>query len=367
MRFRFVVFAPILFLLSGTSAFACTCSPPGTTAASDLAAWRAEHVDAIFVGRVADIKVRWKLLDAKIGELVPADLEDDNPTLAVQVNVSKAYRGNQSGGVQISTGLGGGDCGFDFQVGMEYLIYAHKDETGALSTNICTGTDLLEDSGANLAYLRGDSPTTIEKKSVSPNGKICGRLILPQAIGTQDSRVLLLRSGRGSPLPVDDADPAEDGSFCTGEIPVGKYVLLFVYGAADAPSTFAYYPGVVNEADATTVEITPTRLQANLTFNVPLQQTYSVSGAVSSAGDSALLAESKVILFSVSQPALSLAYGQDVEQNGSFTFPRVLPGEYWAVASVDGSGAGKWWTRKVKVTVGGNIVDLALQLMPYHD
>lgn len=363
MCIRLVVFATTLLLVTGRPALGCTCVPlpTGVTAASDVAAWRAEHIDAIFAGKVVSIKLNWKLLDAKIGDLVPADLEHENPTLDVQIDVSKSYRGNQQARVKLKTGLGGGDCGFGFQIDKEYLVYASKDETGALATSICTGTDLLEDSGANLAYLRGEDPETVQAKSRSPNGTICGQLILPQTVNTEDSQVLLLRDGDGSPVPVESADPAEDGSFCIEEIPIGKYVLLFVHGAVDAPSTFAYYPGVVNRTNATTIELSATRLHPSLKFDVPHQQTYSVSGTVSSAENSGLLSESKVMLFSMSQPSLALAYGQDVAENGSFTFSQVLPGEYWAIVSVDGNGT--WWTRKVKVTVAGNVGNLALQLV----
>jgi hypothetical protein len=41
--------------------------------------------------------------------------------------------------VVVSTGQGGGDCGYPFQVGTSYLVYATNDN-GKLSTSICSGT-----------------------------------------------------------------------------------------------------------------------------------------------------------------------------------------------------------------------------------
>jgi hypothetical protein len=41
--------------------------------------------------------------------------------------------------VVVSTGLGNGDCGYPFQVGTTYLVYASND-SGKLSTSICSGT-----------------------------------------------------------------------------------------------------------------------------------------------------------------------------------------------------------------------------------
>jgi hypothetical protein len=47
-----------------------------------------------------------------------------------------------------------GDCGYDFQTGETYLVYADQDEeTDVLATGICTRTRRLSDSGDDLAYL----------------------------------------------------------------------------------------------------------------------------------------------------------------------------------------------------------------------
>jgi hypothetical protein len=48
-----------------------------------------------------------------------------------------------------------GDCGYDFQAGETYLVYANNDEGSAnsLSTDICTRTRRLSDAGEDLTYL----------------------------------------------------------------------------------------------------------------------------------------------------------------------------------------------------------------------
>ncbi len=53
---------------------------------------------------------------------------------------------------------GSADCGFDFNVGDQYLVYAY-DYTGALTTNICLRTAELSQAAADLAYLQ--SRTTL--------------------------------------------------------------------------------------------------------------------------------------------------------------------------------------------------------------
>jgi len=47
-----------------------------------------------------------------------------------------------------------GDCGFDFQTGETYLVYADSDEdTNIMETDSCTRTRRLSDAGADLAFL----------------------------------------------------------------------------------------------------------------------------------------------------------------------------------------------------------------------
>ena len=48
-----------------------------------------------------------------------------------------------------------GECGYDFQAGETYLVYANYDEgsTNSLSTDVCTRTRRLSDAGEDLAYL----------------------------------------------------------------------------------------------------------------------------------------------------------------------------------------------------------------------
>jgi hypothetical protein len=58
----------------------------------------------------------------------------------------------ESSRVEVWTSFG--DCGYDFQIGETYLVYAAEDEeTSLLSTGVCTRTKRLTDAGEDLAYL----------------------------------------------------------------------------------------------------------------------------------------------------------------------------------------------------------------------
>jgi hypothetical protein len=57
--------------------------------------------------------------------------------------------------VEILAGYGGGDCGYGFQIGLEYVIYAYNNSAGRLETGICTRTRPLAEAAEDVKYIRG--------------------------------------------------------------------------------------------------------------------------------------------------------------------------------------------------------------------
>jgi hypothetical protein len=119
-------------LLVPRAAAACDCA--ASTACRSVA-----HADAVFVGRVLSIA------DAPDGQW---------PARVVRFAVAESFIGGQAGEAVVRTGQGGGDCGFRFDVGTTYVIYAHRTDTGALSTGICSRTAKTALNGGELAMLR---------------------------------------------------------------------------------------------------------------------------------------------------------------------------------------------------------------------
>jgi len=328
-----------------------------------LAAWN--RADAIFEGKVESVELGWKLKEAQIGDVIPTiatDLDKDGPGRMVSLEVLHSYRGDQRKLTRLSTGLGGGDCGFDFEVGKQYRVYAFKDEAGELSTNICSRTALLEKSRRNSAYLHGKRVAPIANNGVSTTtSKLCGRVFPTDATGSVDSQILLVRIGRKSPVPDSEAEPGSDGSFCVTDVNPGKYHLLFVNRDEQSLTSFVYFPGVTDPSEATAIEIIPGHNPSDLVFNIPAQATFSVSGTVSNSDNPQLPAAVRVMLMSASQPLP--AYTANAATSGSFVFNQVLPGEYRAIVTVDPSVESKWSTRKARVEVVGDITHLSLELI----
>ena len=138
----------IVFSLARTTAMACSCMESGTPCESFGKA------AAVFVGTVTgvhehdpfkgkDLAERRKLSDSGVS---------DWTVMAYKFSVEQAYLGVTDSEIEIFTGRGMGDCGFRFETGQRYIVYAnrYKDK---LSTSICTRTMPFSRATEDIAFL----------------------------------------------------------------------------------------------------------------------------------------------------------------------------------------------------------------------
>ena len=129
---------------------ACSCAE-SPTAAEEL-----EQSEAVFSGKVIEIKEK----KAK-GYM----------TKSVLFDVTNTWKGLEQSQVIITTGLGGGDCGFRFFEGLEYLVYANESDMygeKSLTTIMCDRTNRLSALQEDLEFLgAGEAPT--EKAELNSN------------------------------------------------------------------------------------------------------------------------------------------------------------------------------------------------------
>ncbi len=361
MRWAGLLSVALAVSLPPASVLGCVCSPPppNVKSARDLAEWRTQRAGAIFEGKVEKTEVKWRGLDAPVGAILPADPTEAPPTALVTLSVSRNYRGVAERTVRVETGLGGGDCGFPFEIGKQYLVLAQKVGSGLVATNICSGTALLEDSQANLAYLRGDPvPESATSQAPGNTGQLCVRVVRDGTAKDDDDGVAVLAVGTASPLPVYEAESDGKGMCCAAHVRPGKYILLFAPDWPDSPATFAYYPGVMKASEATQIDVQAGQA-LSLVFRIPRQSTHSVRGRVAISNHSPL-PDSKVGLISADQPFSGPMYAADVGEDGSFYMPKVLPGRYWGFVAVDDEG---WSTKKVELVVDKDLDGVALVLI----
>src|SRR5262245_47844921 len=101
---------------------------------------------AVFVGVVSNVSLtaisRGQPSEVYLGKVV-------------RFSVEKAYKGVESPEISVQTGNGGGDCGYPFESGKRYLVYAYSIPNGKLGTGICSRTKPLSKASEDLDYLQG--------------------------------------------------------------------------------------------------------------------------------------------------------------------------------------------------------------------
>jgi hypothetical protein len=97
MRFSFVIFVAFSLSVLVSPAFGCSCvqPAPGLNTAQQLAEWAVKGKDTIFEGKVESVELKWEFVEARTGDLVAADIEQDPPEMEVSFEVLRLYRGAQ--------------------------------------------------------------------------------------------------------------------------------------------------------------------------------------------------------------------------------------------------------------------------------
>jgi len=135
-----------VFML-GSSAWACSCLPPAPPTEA------LEKADAVFLGVVERNEVT--------GPLQKTDMEGvtgygkwrpDYSGKEATFRVITIWKGVPQEVLTVETSFFGTMCGYNFEVGFEYLVYAHESD-GALHTNICSRTRPRHDAGEDLQAL----------------------------------------------------------------------------------------------------------------------------------------------------------------------------------------------------------------------
>src|SRR5205814_10564924 len=146
----------LLAALCQGTAVACLCGPPPpppgqprrNLSMRELAKWQIEQSPFIFEGKVE----RQEVAEGPIGP--PKGVLSWTPVgwhRVVTIRSQRVYRGPKHDFYTVLTGMGTGDCGYDFESGKEYLVYAEPMGDGTFFSSICTGTNLLEHSGPVLS------------------------------------------------------------------------------------------------------------------------------------------------------------------------------------------------------------------------
>lgn len=194
----------IVVLLASPTANACSCAGNGPPCESYGMA------SAVFAGTVIGERLSER---PKKGERTKIDEIDWVPR-AVKFSVEQAYSGVTGTEVEVFTGRGGGDCGYGFQVGQRYLVYAYQYQD-KLSTSICTRTRLFSQATEDLAFLGTLS-------TARPGATIHGGISREQSRKDEplSSDILVTIEGESQRKEIR---PDAEGRFRVSGLPPGKY------------------------------------------------------------------------------------------------------------------------------------------------
>jgi hypothetical protein len=138
------------FTLTASEIFACSCNLPiGKQSQSKQVKTAYKAATAVFYSEVVSISKK-----------------PENFYVTVKFKVEKSWKSLSEEEVIIKTGIGGGDCGYPFEIGTKYLVYAFSYQN-SLGTNICRRTS---PSDADAKYLdKIKKPKLFAKESEREN------------------------------------------------------------------------------------------------------------------------------------------------------------------------------------------------------
>jgi hypothetical protein len=194
-----------VLLLVPQSSYACSCVQPTPPVCQE--AWRAA---AVFLGTV----VRTEVI---------AD-ERQMPWAKVHLAVTEPFLGltPETKEIDILTGTSGPACGFAFEKGRSYLVFADRTSDGMLRTSHCARTANIENAASDLAYLRS-LPT------LKPVGQIAGFTFNSQAPRPSDNAgwpwgiLPDVQITIHSPQVQKNASSDSNGRFAFPNLPPGAY------------------------------------------------------------------------------------------------------------------------------------------------
>jgi MYXO-CTERM domain-containing protein len=123
-----------LVALAPTPALACSCRPFGLAEAF-------ARNSVVFLGRVESIE-SFEATDLRVAAFASA----------------RTFKGPAQNQHVVKTRAHAATCGFPFQIGETYLVFATRDETEALKVHRCSRTALVEDAAGDVAELLGGAP-----------------------------------------------------------------------------------------------------------------------------------------------------------------------------------------------------------------
>jgi hypothetical protein len=87
-----------------------------------------------------------------LGKIISFEPDSVNGWVA-KIDVLRLWKGDKDAADELFTSSGSATCGYYFQVGQTYVVYAYKSANGRLRTSICTRTNPIQLAAEDLKFL----------------------------------------------------------------------------------------------------------------------------------------------------------------------------------------------------------------------
>lgn len=125
---RIIMLSAVLILSFHATGFTCSCVRPGPEIQEDY-----QKAEVVFIGQCMKAEYIFQK-DAGLDRLPHI--------VRYTFDVKHVWKGTfLNGTITIDTGMGFGDCGFQFNLGLSYIVYGYN-ENGRIYTGICRRTRL---------------------------------------------------------------------------------------------------------------------------------------------------------------------------------------------------------------------------------
>ncbi len=204
----FLLSIVVLLPFTNQTAEACTCGGGGSPCDSYGSA------SAVFVGTVVSVREKERPKDVATARRERDAGLREWGSIFYKFSVEHPYLGVPGTEIEVLTGYGTADCGYKFEVGQRYLVYANRDKTN-LTTSICTRTKPFSHANEDLAFLGTLS-------SAAPGATIHGRVAryeLRKEVGVSGPDVFITIEGEEN----KEARADSEGNFRVTGLRPGKY------------------------------------------------------------------------------------------------------------------------------------------------
>lgn len=306
------ILRPLLFvfgliLFASPDAFACSCMSPGRPCEAFSKA------SAVFVGRAVSAAMQQEGKDEKGNKVIWLGG-------TIHFAVEKTYSGGIGKDVDIHSGTGGGDCGYFFEMGEVYVVYAYGNSKDGFSTGICTRTNRLRDAHEDLDYLqnlpKSGTPATL-KGVVYQNVTYQGENQEPRYDGLAGIEISLTPSQGKEVKTVTD----DEGKYEFKELKPGTYIVN-----AALPEMFK------RGNNYSTNKLTITDRGCGVE-TVMFHAVFDgrITGVVFDANDQTIK-KGAIVLLSADRKEKTVTFLEDgrdyIDDNGRFEFDSIRPGRY---------------------------------------